>query len=156
MARQDPTRGSGELGTAHVGTARAIDLTEALLLLSRTDQRSLPGNRSTCPSSPKEAAETLLALPERRGVTIRTSGVVALLDRQGRASRRTSSRGLVAGPSTSGIGSCGQAGGTRRPTKGSSNLDLKAVRAWAASKIELSNRGRVPASVIEQYKAAGN
>jgi hypothetical protein len=36
-------------------------------------------------------------------------------------------------------------------------LDLKAVRAWAASnKIELSNRGRVPASVIEQYKAAGN
>ena len=38
-----------------------------------------------------------------------------------------------------------------------SNLDLKAVRAWAGSnKIELSNRGRVPASVIEQYKAAGN
>ena len=34
-----------------------------------------------------------------------------------------------------------------------SNLDLKAVRAWAGSnKIELSNRGRVPASVIEQYK----
>ena len=48
-------------------------------------------------------------------------------------------------------------GGTRRPTKSSSNLDLKAVRAWAASnKIELSNRGRVPANVIEQYKAAGN
>ena len=48
-------------------------------------------------------------------------------------------------------------GGTRRPSKRSSNVDLKAVRAWAASnKIELSNRGRVPAKVIEQYKAAGN
>jgi hypothetical protein len=48
-------------------------------------------------------------------------------------------------------------GGTRRPAKSSGNLDLKAVRAWAAAnKIELSNRGRVPARVIEQYKAAGN
>ena len=48
-------------------------------------------------------------------------------------------------------------GGTRRPTTSSSNVDLKAIRAWAAAnKIELSNRGRVPANVIEQYKAAGN
>ena len=47
--------------------------------------------------------------------------------------------------------------GTRRPSKSSSNVDLKAVRAWAASnQIELSNRGRVPARVVEQYKAAGN
>jgi hypothetical protein len=36
-------------------------------------------------------------------------------------------------------------------------VDLKAVRAWAASnKTELSSRGRVPANVIEQYRAAGN
>jgi hypothetical protein len=42
-------------------------------------------------------------------------------------------------------------GGTRQPTKSSSNVDLKAVRAWAASnKIELSTRGRVPARVNEQ------
>ena len=39
----------------------------------------------------------------------------------------------------------------------SSNVDLKAVRAWAASNgVEVSSRGRVPASVIEQYQAAGN
>jgi hypothetical protein len=41
--------------------------------------------------------------------------------------------------------------------KASSTVDLKAVRAWAASNgIELSGRGRVPASVLEQYRSAGN
>ena len=41
--------------------------------------------------------------------------------------------------------------------KASSSVDLKAVRAWAASNgIELSGRGRVPASVLEQYRSAGN
>jgi hypothetical protein len=39
----------------------------------------------------------------------------------------------------------------------SSGVDLKAVRAWAASNgIELSSRGRVPASVLEQYRSAGH
>jgi hypothetical protein len=52
-------------------------------------------------------------------------------------------------------------GGRRsRPSSSSSSrseVDTKAVRAWAASNgIELSNRGRVPADVIEKYKAAGN
>jgi hypothetical protein len=48
-------------------------------------------------------------------------------------------------------------GDTRRPTKRSSNVDLKAPRAWAASnKIQLSNRGRVSERVMDQYKAAGN
>ncbi len=36
-------------------------------------------------------------------------------------------------------------------------VDNRAVRAWAASNgIELSERGRIPAHVIEQYQAAGN
>jgi hypothetical protein len=36
-------------------------------------------------------------------------------------------------------------------------VDLKAVRAWAASNgIEVSGRGRVSQSVLEQYRAAGN
>ena len=44
-----------------------------------------------------------------------------------------------------------------RNGNGHAEVDLKAVRAWAASNgVELSNRGRVPAKVIEQYKAAGN
>jgi Lsr2 len=41
--------------------------------------------------------------------------------------------------------------------KANSAIDLKAVRAWAASNgIELSSRGRVPASILEQYRSAGN
>ena len=49
-------------------------------------------------------------------------------------------------------------GGRRgRKSNGSAGVDLKAVRAWAAShNIQLSNRGRVPHTVIEQYRAAGN
>jgi hypothetical protein len=41
--------------------------------------------------------------------------------------------------------------------KASYGVDLKAVRAWAASHgIELSSRGRVPTSVLQQYRSAGN
>jgi hypothetical protein len=41
--------------------------------------------------------------------------------------------------------------------KASPTVDLKAVRTWAASNgIELSRRGRAPASVLEQYRSAGN
>ena len=52
-------------------------------------------------------------------------------------------------------------GGRRNRPSGASNsagqVDTKAVRAWAASNgIELSSRGRVPAAVVEKYKAAGN
>ena len=47
----------------------------------------------------------------------------------------------------------------RRSTsrKASSGVDLRAVRAWAASNgIELATRGRVSSSVLDQYRAAGN
>jgi hypothetical protein len=51
-------------------------------------------------------------------------------------------------------------GGTRRRRRGgspSAEVDPKAVRAWAAAKgYEVSNRGRIPASVVEAYRAAGN
>ena len=47
-------------------------------------------------------------------------------------------------------------GRTRKATTGTAP-DLKAVRAWAASNgIELSTRGRIPGTVLEQYRAAGN
>ena len=50
-------------------------------------------------------------------------------------------------------------GGTSRRSrvgKGpSSTIDAKAIRAWAEENgIELSQRGRIPAHVIEQYRAA--
>ena len=42
-------------------------------------------------------------------------------------------------------------------TRVATGVDNRAVRAWAASNgIELSTRGRIPAHVIDQYRAAGN
>jgi hypothetical protein len=47
--------------------------------------------------------------------------------------------------------------GAGRPVRVSTEVDTKAVRAWAASNgIELSSRGRIPGHVVEQYRAAGN
>ena len=47
--------------------------------------------------------------------------------------------------------------GAGRPVRVHTEVDNKAVRAWAASNgVELSSRGRIPAQVIEQYRAAGN
>ena len=54
--------------------ARALDLTEALLLLSRTDQRSFTREHVDLSLIAEEATETLLPLAEKRGVTIETSG----------------------------------------------------------------------------------
>src|SRR4030081_2998771 len=54
--------------------ARAIDLTEALLLLSRADQRSFTPEHADLSLIAEEAAETLLPLAEKRSVTIETSG----------------------------------------------------------------------------------
>ena len=49
-------------------------------------------------------------------------------------------------------------GGRRaRKTASSSQVDTRAVRKWAkANGIEVSSRGRIPAEVVERYKAAGN
>jgi len=56
---------------------RAIELTEALLLLSRADQRAFPREQIDLSLVAEQAAETLLPLAEQRGVTIETSGDVA-------------------------------------------------------------------------------
>jgi hypothetical protein len=43
----------------------------------------------------------------------------------------------------------------RTSSKRAANSDTKAIRAWAEDNgIELSARGRIPASVLEQYRAA--
>jgi|tagenome__1003787_1003787.scaffolds.fasta_scaffold20914030_2 hypothetical protein len=45
----------------------------------------------------------------------------------------------------------------RRANKTEELIDNRAVRAWAASNgVELSSRGRIPSSIIEQYRQAGN
>src|SRR6185503_4610197 len=50
------------------------DLTEALLLLSRADQRSFTRAHVDLSLVTEEATETLLPLAEKHGVTIETSG----------------------------------------------------------------------------------
>ena len=75
VARNDPDRDTGELvDRLHAVNTRAIDLTEALLLLSRTDQRSFTREHIDLSLIAEEATETLLPLAERRGLTIETSG----------------------------------------------------------------------------------
>ena len=75
VARKDPDRDNGELvDRLHAVNSRAIDLTEALLLLSRADQRSFAREHVDLSLIAEEAAETLLPLAEERGVAIETSG----------------------------------------------------------------------------------
>ena len=75
VVRKDPNRDTGELvERLHAVNARAIRLTEALLLLSRTDQRSFTREHVDLSLIAEEATETLLPLAEGRGVTVETSG----------------------------------------------------------------------------------
>jgi two-component system sensor histidine kinase VanS len=77
VARNDPNGGNGELvHRLHAVNARAIDLTEALLLLSRADQRSFAREHVDLSLIAEEATETLLPFAEERGVTLETSGDV--------------------------------------------------------------------------------
>jgi two-component system, OmpR family, sensor histidine kinase VanS len=78
VARNDRNRDSGELDDRlRAVNTRAIDLTEALLLLSRADQRSFTREHLDLSLIAEEAAETLLPLAEKRGVTIETAGDIA-------------------------------------------------------------------------------
>jgi two-component system sensor histidine kinase VanS len=75
VARTDPNRGNGELvDRLHAVNTRAIDLTEALLLLSRADQRSFTREHVDLSLVAEEATETLLPLAEKRGLTVETAG----------------------------------------------------------------------------------
>jgi two-component system sensor histidine kinase VanS len=75
VARNDPNRDTCELvDRLQSVNARAIDLTEALLLLSRADQKSFSRDRVDLSLIAEEATETLLPLAEKHGVTIETAG----------------------------------------------------------------------------------
>jgi two-component system sensor histidine kinase VanS len=75
VARKDPNRDSDELvERLHSVNTRAIDLTEALLTLSRADQRSFVREDADLSLIAEEATETLLPFAEQRGATIETSG----------------------------------------------------------------------------------
>jgi two-component system sensor histidine kinase VanS len=78
VARTDPGQDTGELlDRLHTVNTRAIDLTEALLLVSRTEQRSFTREPVDLSLMAEEATETLLPLAEKHGVTIETHGDIA-------------------------------------------------------------------------------
>jgi two-component system sensor histidine kinase VanS len=78
VARKDPARGRGELiERLHAANQRAIDLTEALLLLSRGDRRNFSHERVDLSLIAEEAAETLLPLAEQRRITLAVTGETA-------------------------------------------------------------------------------
>jgi len=78
VAREDPGRDPDVLvARLHEVNTRAIELTEALLLLSRADHRPPARERVDLSLLVEEAAETLLPLAESRGVTLQTAGDVA-------------------------------------------------------------------------------
>jgi two-component system sensor histidine kinase VanS len=75
VARKDLNRDNAEIvDRLHAVNTRAIDLTEALLLLSRAGQRSFTREHVDLSLLAEEATETLLPLAEKRGLTIETSG----------------------------------------------------------------------------------
>jgi two-component system, OmpR family, sensor histidine kinase VanS len=75
VARKDLNRDNGELvDRLRAVNTRAIDLTEALLVLSRADQRSFAREHVDLSLIAEEATETLLPLAEERSLTIETSG----------------------------------------------------------------------------------
>jgi two-component system, OmpR family, sensor histidine kinase VanS len=77
VARNDPNRDTGELvDRLHAVNTRAINLTQALLLLSRADARSFAREPIDLSLIAEEATETLLPLAEKRGLSVLSSGDV--------------------------------------------------------------------------------
>ncbi|MFF8605489.1 sensor histidine kinase [Streptomyces sp. NPDC015346] len=75
VARRDPTRDRAELfARLQAANTRAIDLTEALLLLSRSDRGNAGRESVDLSLVAEEAAETLLPLAEKRGITLDVTG----------------------------------------------------------------------------------
>ena len=75
VARKDPGRDVDELVDRLLAVnARAIDLTEALLVLSRADQRSFARELVDLSLLAEEATETLLPLAEEQGIAVAASG----------------------------------------------------------------------------------
>ncbi|CAM5662988.1 two-component sensor histidine kinase [Streptomyces tanashiensis] len=78
VAHKDPTRDRGELvERLQAVNSRAIDLTEALLLLSRSDRGNITHESVDLSLVAEEAAETLFPLAEQRGIRLDVTGVPA-------------------------------------------------------------------------------
>jgi two-component system sensor histidine kinase VanS len=79
VARDDPDRPASELDERlRAVNVRGIELTEALLLLSRADQRSFDRTLVDMSLVVEEATEALLPLAEKHGVALETTGDAAV------------------------------------------------------------------------------
>ncbi|MEV5106614.1 sensor histidine kinase [Streptomyces massasporeus] len=84
VARKDPARDRDELlQRLQAVNARAIDLTEALLLLSRSDGGAFARESVDLSLVAEEATETLLPLAEQRRITLDVTGGAALTNGSG-------------------------------------------------------------------------
>ncbi|WP_420845459.1 sensor histidine kinase [Microbacterium sediminis] len=78
VARRDPDADvATTLARLHETNERAIDLTEALLLLSRVERGGIEREPVDLSLAAEEAAETLLPLAEARGVAVEVTGEAA-------------------------------------------------------------------------------
>jgi two-component system sensor histidine kinase VanS len=78
VAQDDPDRDADELiARLRVVNTRAIDLTEALLVLSRVEQRAFIRERVDLSLVAEDAAETLMPFADARDVSISATGEVA-------------------------------------------------------------------------------
>jgi two-component system sensor histidine kinase VanS len=78
VARKDPARDRDELvERLHAVNERAIDLTEALLLLSRGERGNFTRESVDLSLLAEEAAETLLPLAEQRRIMLEVTGAAA-------------------------------------------------------------------------------
>ncbi|WP_308116470.1 HAMP domain-containing sensor histidine kinase [Microbacterium sp. EST19A] len=78
VARTDPYRDVDALiSRLYEVNARAIELTEALLMLSHAERRSFPREVVDLSLLAEEAVEALLPLADRRGVAVEVGGVAA-------------------------------------------------------------------------------
>ncbi|KQM83782.1 histidine kinase [Agromyces sp. Leaf222] len=81
VARSDPQRDTDALiERLDAVNTRAIELTEALLVLSRADRQSFARERVDLSLLAEEATETLLPLAEQRGIALEASGEVAVAE----------------------------------------------------------------------------
>ncbi|MEU1317144.1 sensor histidine kinase [Streptomyces tibetensis] len=79
LARKDPARRNQDelFDRLHAVNTRSIALTEALLLLSRSDRGNLARESVDLSLIAEEAAENLLGLAEQRGITLDVTGAAA-------------------------------------------------------------------------------
>lgn len=84
VARTDPDRDVDAL-ISRLGevNARAIELTEALLLLSRADRRGFDRDDVDLSLVAEDAVESLLPLADRRGVAVEVGGMPAVVSGSG-------------------------------------------------------------------------